>query len=96
MAFSQVILDISKETKQTRNIILERNDMQYIDVQEVNKALETIGRYITGETMSVIERALEQGVQDHYDNEIQKVVDRDTQALNITKVNLEAFDESPF
>lgn len=96
MAFSQVILDISKETKQTENIILERNDMQYIDVQEVNKALETIGRYITGETMSVIERALEQGVQDHYDNEIQKVVDRDTQALNITKVNLEAFDESPF
>ena len=96
MAFSQVILDISKETKQTRNIILERNDMQYIDVQEVNKALETIGRYIKGETMAVIERALEQGVQDHYDNEIQKVVDRDTQALNITKVNLEAFDENPF
>lgn len=96
MAFSQVILDISKETKQTRNIILERNDMQYIDVQEVNKALETIGKYLSGETMSVIERALEQGVQDHYDNEIQKVVDRDTQALNITKVNLEAFDENPF
>lgn len=96
MAFSQVILDISKETKQTENIILERNDMQYIDVQEVNKALETIGKYLSGETMSVIERALEQGVQDHYDNQIQKVVDRDTQALNITKVNLEAFDESPF
>lgn len=96
MAFSQVILDISKETKQTRNIILERNDMQYIDVQEVNKALETIGKYLSGETMSVIERALEQGVQDHYDNEIQKVVDRDTQALNITKVDLEAFDENPF
>ena len=96
MAFSQVILDISKETKQTRNIILERNDMQYIDVQEVNKALETIGKYLSGETMSVIERALEQGVQDHYDNQIQKVVDRDTQALNITKVNLEAFDENPF
>ena len=96
MAFSQVILDISKETKQTRNIILERNDMQYIDVQEVNKALETIGKYLSGETMSVIERALEQGVQDHYDNQIQKVVDRDTQALNITKVDLEAFDENPF
>tara|TARA_R100000005_G_C5000399_1_gene207279 strand:- start:3669 stop:3959 length:291 start_codon:yes stop_codon:yes gene_type:complete len=96
MAFSQVILDISKETKQTRNIILERNDMQYIDVQEVNKALETIGKYLSGETMSVIERALEQGVQDHYDNQIQKVVDRDTQALNITKVDIEAFDENPF
>ncbi len=70
--------------------------MQYIDVQEVNKALETIGKYLSGETMSVIERALEQGVQDHYDNQIQKVVDRDTQALNITKVDIEAFDENPF
>ena len=96
MAFSQVILDISKETKQTRYVILRKEIMNYVNVEKLNEALAEIGKYVNADTMSTIERALLQGIQDWYDNQANGLAESDTKALGIKVVDDYAFDESPF
>ena len=96
MAFSQVILDISKETKQTRYVILRKEIMNYVNVEKLNDAMAEIGRYVNADTMRTIEKALTQGIQDWYDKQADGLAESDTKALGIKVFDDYAFDESPF
>ena len=70
--------------------------MNYVNVEELNKAMAEIGKYVNADTMSTIERALQQGIQDWYDNQANGLAENDTKALGIKVVDEYAFDESPF
>lgn len=70
--------------------------MNYVNVEELNKAMAEIGKYVNADTMSTIERALQQGIQDWYDNQANGLAESDTKALGIKVVDEYAFDESPF
>lgn len=96
MAFSQVILDISKENKQTRYVILRKEIMNYVNVEKLNEALAEIGKYINTDIMKTVERHLTQGIQDWYDNQANGLAESDTKALGIKVVDEYVFDESPF
>jgi|OM-RGC.v1.031308885 hypothetical protein len=96
MAFSQVILDISKENKQTRYVILRKEIMNYVNVEKLNEALAEIGKYINEDIMKTVERHLKQGISDWYDNQAIGLAESDTKALGIKVVDEYVFDESPF
>lgn len=70
--------------------------MNYVNVEELNKALAEIGKYVNDNTFNTIERALQQGIQDWYDNQANGLAETDTKALGIKVVDEYAFDESPF
>ena len=96
MAFSQVILDISKENKQTRYVILRKEIMNYVNVEKLNEALAEIGKYVNADIMKTVERHLTQGIQDWYDNQANGLAESDTKALGIKVIDDFEFDESPF
>jgi len=70
--------------------------MNYVNVEKLNEALAEIGKYVNADTMSTVERALLQGIQDWYDNQANGLAESDTKALGIKVVDDYAFDESPF
>jgi len=70
--------------------------MNYVNVEKLNEALAEIGKYVNADTMSTVERALLQGIQDWYDNQANGLAESDTKALGIKVVDEYAFDESPF
>lgn len=70
--------------------------MNYVNVEKLNEAMAEIGKYVNANTMSTIERALQQGIQDWYDNQANGLAETDTKALGIKVVDEYAFDESPF
>jgi len=96
MAFSQVILDISKENKQTRYVILRKEIMNYVNVEKLNEALAEIGKYVNADIMKTVERHLKTGIQDWYDNQAVGLAESDTKALGIKVIDDFEFDESPF
>jgi hypothetical protein len=70
--------------------------MNYVNVEKLNDAMAEIGKYINADTMKTVERALQQGIQDWYDNQAYGLAESDTKALGIKVVNELAFDEPPF
>ena len=70
--------------------------MNYVNVEKLNEAMAEIGKYVNADTMSTVERALLQGIQDWYDNQANGLAESDTKALGIKVVDEYAFDESPF
>ena len=70
--------------------------MNYVNVEKLNEAVAEIGKYVNADTMNTIERALQKGIQDWYDNQANGLAESDTKALGIKVFNDYAFDESPF
>ena len=70
--------------------------MNYVNVEKLNEAVAEIGKYVNADTMNTIERALQQGIQDWYDNQANGLAESDTKALGIKVIDDYAFDESPF
>lgn len=70
--------------------------MNYVNVEKLNESLNEIGKYVSADTMKTLERALQQGIQDWYDNQANGLAETDTKALGIKVVDENAFDEIPF
>lgn len=70
--------------------------MNYVNVEQLNKALDEIGKYCTADTMEYINGCLRQGIQDFYDRQSGNLVETDLKALGIDPMNVDSFDENPF
>ena len=70
--------------------------MNYVNVEKLNEAISEISKYVNTDVINTLERALQQGIQDYYDNQANGLAESDTKALGIKVVDEYAFDESPF
>ena len=70
--------------------------MNYVNVEKLNEAISEISKYVNNDVINTLERALQQGIQDQYDNQANGLAESDTKALGIKVVDEYAFDESPF
>lgn len=70
--------------------------MNYVNVEKLNEAISEISKYVNTDVINTLERALQQGIQDYYDNQANGLAESDTKALGIKVVDDYAFDESPF
>lgn len=70
--------------------------MNYVNVEQLNKALDEIGKYCTADTMAYINANLRQGIQDFYDKQSENLTETDLKALGIEPLNTESFDEAPW
>lgn len=70
--------------------------MNYVNVEKLNEAISEISKYVNADVINTLERALQQGIQDYYDNQANGLAESDTKALGIKVVDEYAFDESPF
>ena len=68
--------------------------MNYVNVEKLNEAISEISKYVNTDVINTLERALQQGIQDYYDNQANGLAESDTKALGIKVVDEYAFDES--
>jgi hypothetical protein len=70
--------------------------MNYVNIEKLNEAMAEIGKYVSAVTISTLERAIVEGIQDWYNNQSNALAESDTKSLGIKVMNEYAFDEEPF